>query len=302
MVVTELVKHIIPISGKDSLCTAIVQQARDATLPYEYLFCDVKMELPETYAWLAMVEAKLGISIVKVGRSLEDVMAEQGMLPSHNMRFCTRLAKIHPLLDFLKGSKAVQYLGMRADEQGRIAVSTAASAPNVTNRYPLAEMGIDLPAVYAILDARGLLPPTFFWKTLHELVWQVLDAKGRDFVERLQPWHKNALFSWRSRSNCFMCFYQRQYEWAGLYEHHRDLFFKAMRLEQDYGGMHGARRALQPFWFREDYPLSWIQDNRVSIVKKRAKEVVKTVMQAVHFVKADLDVLATVGCGMYCGK
>lgn len=75
-------RYIIPISGKDSAATAVVQMARQPDLPYEFLFCDVKMELPETYAWIARLEEKLGIDIRRIGRSLEDVIIEQNMLPS----------------------------------------------------------------------------------------------------------------------------------------------------------------------------------------------------------------------------
>lgn len=49
-------RHIIPISGKDSLWTAIYQKQKDPSLPYEYLFNDTGAELPDTYAWLDKVE------------------------------------------------------------------------------------------------------------------------------------------------------------------------------------------------------------------------------------------------------
>ena len=41
-------RHIIPISGKDSLATAISQRARFPDVPYEYVYNDTRMELPET--------------------------------------------------------------------------------------------------------------------------------------------------------------------------------------------------------------------------------------------------------------
>lgn len=42
------IRHIIPISGKDSLCTAIVQRQAEA-LEYEYLFNPTGSELPEVF-------------------------------------------------------------------------------------------------------------------------------------------------------------------------------------------------------------------------------------------------------------
>ena len=38
-------------------------------------------------------------------------------------------------------------------------------------------------------------------------------------------------YSWRSRSGCYFCFFQRKREWLGLREHHPDLFEKAKRYE-----------------------------------------------------------------------
>ena len=63
-------RHIIPISGKDSLATALVQTTRYPNLPYEFLFNDVGCELPETYAWLDAVERKTGWKINRVGKCL----------------------------------------------------------------------------------------------------------------------------------------------------------------------------------------------------------------------------------------
>src|SRR5690349_3150665 len=105
-------RHIIPLSGKDSAATALVQLAREPHLPYEFIFCDVQMELPETYAWLAKLEKTLGISIVRIGKSLEEVIAEQNMLPSQNRRFCTKYGKIFPMRDYIGDDEATQYFGI----------------------------------------------------------------------------------------------------------------------------------------------------------------------------------------------
>lgn len=72
-------RHIIPISGKDSLATAIVQTTMHPELCYEYIYNDTYAELPETYDWLNSVEKKMGFSIQRIGKSLKDVIYEQGM-------------------------------------------------------------------------------------------------------------------------------------------------------------------------------------------------------------------------------
>jgi hypothetical protein len=39
-------------------------------------------------------------------------------------------------------------------------------------------------------------------------------------------------YSWRTRSGCYFCFFQRKIEWVGLKEHHPDLFEEAKRYEK----------------------------------------------------------------------
>lgn len=109
-------RHIIPISGKDSLATAIVQRALNPILPYEFVYNDTEMELPDTYVWLEQVERILGISIIRLGKNLEAIIHEEQMLPSVQRRFCTRLSKIYPMSEWLGTDEATVYLGIRADE------------------------------------------------------------------------------------------------------------------------------------------------------------------------------------------
>lgn len=109
-------RHIIPISGKDSLATAIVQTTREPNLDYEFIYNDTRMELPETYEWISKVELTLGITITRAGKNLEAIIAEQGILPSPKTRYCTRLAKIFPMQDFIGKDSATVYIGIRADE------------------------------------------------------------------------------------------------------------------------------------------------------------------------------------------
>lgn len=291
-------RHLLPISGKDSLCTAIVQLQRDDTLPYEFIFCDVRMELPETYTWLDKVEQTLGISIKRIGRSLEEVIAEQNMLPSHQARFCTKYGKIFPLRDLLGANEtATQYVGIRADEDR----PNAGMIDNrVTLKFPLREAGIDLPAVWKILDSRKMLPPTFFWQRLYDAVCDLMSDCSLRFIQSLQPWHKFALFSWRSRSNCFMCFYQRLYEWVGLLEHHPGLFEKAEQLEMDYGSSPERDR---PFYWRQEGPLSLLRDRAGSIFRKHVQKIRDAILKMRHSIDHDeIDMLSLTSCGIYCGK
>lgn len=53
-------RYIIPISGKDSLATAIFQTTYQPNLPYEFIFNDTGSELPEVYKWLDNIEKSTG--------------------------------------------------------------------------------------------------------------------------------------------------------------------------------------------------------------------------------------------------
>ena len=76
-------RHILSLSGgKDSAALAVYM--RDKVANMEYIFHDTEMELPETYEYLARLEAYLGKPIHK---TRPDVSFEgwldvfQGMIP-----------------------------------------------------------------------------------------------------------------------------------------------------------------------------------------------------------------------------
>lgn len=162
-------RHIVLISGKDSLATALVQTAYRPGLSYEYVFNDVEAELPETYAWMRTVEAKTGWDIKRVGKSLPaKIRSYGGFLPGPRARYCTRECKIDPTEEYIGADDCTVYYGLRADEQriGYVPIGK----PNITPVYPLRDHSIDLQGVFSILDARGLVPPDFFWPRLHGAV------------------------------------------------------------------------------------------------------------------------------------
>lgn len=290
-------RHIIPVSGKDSAATAIVQMAR-ADLPYEFVFCDVEMELPETYAWIAKLESHLGIAIRRVGKSLETVIAEQNMLPSQGRRFCTKYGKIFPIRDLIGKDEATQYFGLRADEPDR---GGFFGPPNIRASYPLRDLGLGIRHVYQILGDRGIMPPGFFWRRLYDRVWGRADELQRQAIEALPPWDRAHLFAWRSRSNCFSCFYQRRYEWVGLLEHHPDLFERARQIEVAYGTP--PPRAAEFTWV-EGMTLTDLAERREVYFEKRVKKVLKALTDRCQgrLFERGLDPLAEVSCGLLCGK
>lgn len=295
-------RHIIPISGKDSLATAIVQMARSPELPYEFVYNDTRMELPDTYAWMDKVEKSLGIKIIRAGKSLATIIEEQKILPSPMTRYCTKYAKVFPMRDYIgKDSSATVYFGIRADEDRAGAQETK----NLNVSYPLKDMGINLAMVYRIVGDRDLMPPSFFWERMHE---SVRDALGNDawLIDELPRWIFDRTFAWRSRPNCFMCFYQRLYEWLGLHEHYPELFYEAQRIESRHGYSENTKS--HPFfWLGRDKPLSHIIENAERIFQSRVNRIVKLIRQRKQqdlFADALYDELeaAQTSCGLYCGK
>lgn len=166
----------------------------------EYVFCDTDMELKETYDYLDRLEALLGKKIVRLkdDRGFDHWLKIYGnYLPSSRMRWCTKVLKIQPFEKYVGDDEVMMYVGIRADENRGGYIT---SKPNIHPVYPFRDDGITLDDVHRILDESGLGFPKYY--------------------------------SWRTRSGCYFCFYQRKHEWVGLLEKHPDLFQKAKEYEK----------------------------------------------------------------------
>jgi 3'-phosphoadenosine 5'-phosphosulfate sulfotransferase (PAPS reductase)/FAD synthetase len=194
-------RHILSLSGgKDSTALAIHLHERIADL--EYVFCDTEKELPETYDYLARLEAFLGKPIHYLkhdGKGFDELlMARGGYLPSPQVRWCTEYLKIKPFEKYVGDDLVYNYIGIRADEPHRRGyISTK---PNIVPRYPFIDDGIRREDVYRILEESGMGVPDYY--------------------------------RWRSRSGCYFCFFQQRIEWVGLLENHPELYESAIKYEK----------------------------------------------------------------------
>ncbi len=292
-------RHIIPISGKDSLATALFQLAKEPSLPYEYLYNPTGAELPEVLVWLKKVEDYLQKPIQYIGKNLYDIIKYErgGFLPSQFNRFCTNQSKIEPTELFIGKSPCYVYYGIRADEN-RAGYNNAGHT-NIKAVFPLAEAGINLPMVYTIIKNAGLKPPVFFWEEIYNRVCNIV---GKAIVDSLPEWIFDMLFAWRTRANCYFCFNQRVYEWAGLLVHHPELFWTSEEMEHN-GSTY--------YWQGANKPLTKIADDLEAIITKRVNAVVKKIQQILEKKSIDLssdddnkfiDILSVTSCGLYCGK
>lgn len=203
----EPVRHVLNVSGgKDSSAMALLMAGRIRGLEHfrqdgmEYLFCDTQKELPETYEYLARLEAELGSKITYLNAKAgfdhwHKVFG--GYLPSPQNRWCTKMLKLKPFEAHVGNDPVISYVGLRADEDRIGYISTK---PNIKTRYPLREAGIDYQGVIRVLEDSGLGLPTF-------MKWG------------------------RTNSGCTFCFFQTPYEWVRLYETYPDKFEEAIKYE-----------------------------------------------------------------------
>lgn len=194
-------RHILALSGgKDSAALAVY--LRDKIQDLEYVFMDTGHELPQTYEYLDRIRAVLGIEIkaLKSKRDFDFYLGiYNGCLPSPQNRWCTKQLKIIPYEKYIGMERTISYVALRADEDRMGYIS---HKPNIIPKYPFIEDDIVKADVIEILEESGLGLPGYY--------------------------------SWRSRSGCYFCFFQRKYEWVGLYDHHPELFEKALQYESNH--------------------------------------------------------------------
>lgn len=208
-------RHILAISGgKDSAALAVYMRRKHPRLPIEYVFTDSGCELPETYEYLDRIRAVLGIeitvispekswdnywSLVKVKKTPYGAFT---YLPSPKQRWCTEVLKLIPydkwLTEHCGDVEVRSYVGLRADE-ARERKGFISKKPNVKSRYPFIEDRLVYDDIVRLLEDSGLGFPSYY--------------------------------QWRTRSGCYFCFYQTKKEWIGLYDHHPELFARAMQYE-----------------------------------------------------------------------
>lgn len=225
------IRQILSLSGgKDSSALAIYM--RDRVPNMEYAFCDTGEELPETYDYLEKLEAYLGKPIVRLNPDRQfshylDIF--NGVLPDARTRWCTRMLKIKPFERFVGNDKAINYVGIRADESHR--KGYISSKPNITAKYPFIDDGIIKEDVLDILKDAGIGLPAYY--------------------------------NWRSRSGCYFCFFQQRIEWVGLYNNHPKLFAKALAYEKE-NPINGNRYT----WIERESLKELIKPERVAKIRE----------------------------------
>lgn len=233
-------RHVLGISGgKDSAALAVYM--RDRVPEMEYYFCDTAAELPETYEYLARLEAVLGKPIARLNpeRGFDHwLWIYQGALPSPQMRWCTKNLKIKPFEAWIGDDRALSYIAIRADENRDGYISRK---PNIVPVFPFKTDGVDKEGVMRILDDAGIGLPSYY--------------------------------EWRTRSGCYFCFFQRKAEWVGLEERHPDLFAQAVAYEEKAGYEATAMQGRTYTWAGSETLVELV--SRKDEIKRRHEETLK---------------------------
>ena len=190
-------KHVVGLSGgKDSTALAL-RLAEVEPREYEYICNETGNELPEMQAHWARLEDMLGRPIVRVRykTDLTGAIRQMHMLPSVFGRWCTRVLKIEPTIEYMTAlpSGSVLYVGLRADEEERKGLF----GEDITVRFPMRE-----------------------WNWKEADVWRYLDQRGVCIPKR---------------TDCAWCPYQRLGEWRDLYQQHPALYAEGVAMETEVG-------------------------------------------------------------------
>ena len=191
-------KHVIGLSGGKDSTAMTVRLMEEEPRDYEIICNETGDELPAMRAHWAKLEGLLGKPLKKVTYpgGLNALIEQMGMLPSFHARWCTRILKIEPTIEYFATLPAgsVLYVGLRADEENR---EGGLYGEDVQVRYPMREWG---------------------WRECD--VWEYLAAKEIEIPDR---------------TDCARCYSQRVGEWRDLWLNHPAIFEDAASQERKYG-------------------------------------------------------------------
>lgn len=152
--------HVVAISGgKDSTAMALALAEREPR-DYTYLITPTGNELPDMDRHWERLECELGKRLTRVAHNtLIQLIDIQTCLPSHAMRWCTRMLKIEPAIAWMRSNapNGTLYVGLRADEEERPGIYT--NEFNVD--FPMRRWGWTVDDVQALLWERGIQIPWY---------------------------------------------------------------------------------------------------------------------------------------------
>lgn len=156
--------HIVALSGgKDSTAMAL-RLAEVEPRDYVYVCTPTGDESDDMLEHWEYLEKLLGAQLVRLHRehpdgrtmTLDTLIDDFGALPNNRQRWCTRMLKIEPMIAFLKARQpAIQYVGLRADEEERQGIYSF----EIESNFPLRRWNWGLAEVVEYLRKRGIKIP-----------------------------------------------------------------------------------------------------------------------------------------------
>lgn len=190
-------RHIVGLSGGGDSTAMALWLAEHEPRDYTYICNATGNELPALFEHLTNLERLLGkpIEWVRHTTDLYGLIDEIGMIPNHRARWCTRILKIEPTIEYFASCppRSVLYVGLLAGEEAR----TGIYGEDITCRFPLRDMGWNKAAVRAYNKARGVSVP--------------------------------------DRTDCALCYHQRIPEWHRLWREHPDVWARGEEIEARIG-------------------------------------------------------------------
>ena len=192
---TQPKQNFIAYSGGVESTTMLLLFGHKATP----IFTDTGWEHQKLYDWLDTVEQKTGHKITRIRpkETLPEMIKRQGVFPSPMMRFCTRMAKIKPMDDFLKDKTPCEIMiGLNYDERDR--TGNHGLVQGVEYSYPLIDLKITRDKCIDALKQHDLYPsfPAYmrrggcvgcFYKSKHEFYRMAKDSPEEAYeVARLE--------------------------------------------------------------------------------------------------------------------
>lgn len=166
-------------------------------VPFRYVYTPTGDELPDMEEHFRFLENRLG-KLERLGDlTLFELIEREQMIPNFRARFCTRVLKIEPFIEFMRALSegSVMYVGLRADEEGRAGIVGEGDRFSVC--YPLRDWGWGINGVMCFLDSRGVKVP--------------------------------------ERTDCGVCFFQRLPEWKRLLERYPERYEYYVQVEKRMG-------------------------------------------------------------------
>ena len=192
-------RHVIAFSGgKDSSAMAAHMIELHPEINFEYIYTPTGDELPEMKAHIKHMEKILGGPINTIAqKTLSELVVEMNMLPNFRARWCTRILKIEPFIEYMEGLEngSIMYVGLRADETGRLGLVPPNAKFEV--QFPMQDWGWQLPDVLRYLECHDIHVP--------------------------------------KRTDCARCFYQTLPEWYSLWENYPGIYQDAVEEENRIG-------------------------------------------------------------------